>query len=503
MKGSAAPAPSREIGRNERRPNILWYCSDQQRWDTIHALGNPHIVTPAVDRLCADGVAFTRAYAQSPICTPARATFMTGRYPASHHVYRNGNAWFPPHEKLVTRLFADAGYDCGLAGKLHLSAAKHYEQRPDDGYRVFHWSHHPTPDQAFGHAYETWLRHEKKVDPRELYAGVNYFCGPGVPADLHQTTWCSEMAIRFITEERDRPWLFSVNPFDPHAPFDAPPEYRSRYDPGSLPLPAFRDSDLERQRAFAAIDQQTKAADDPRVRRRIVPVSAGDHDAIASARKEYDALEVKASYYAMISLLDHEFGRIVDALRATGQLDDTIVIYTSDHGELLGDHGLILKGCRFFDGLVRVPLVIAWPEHFRPGLVSDALVETIDLAPTLLEAAGLDVPENMQGRSLVPILSGQADPARHKAHVISEYYDAMGGHADHSHASMVFDGRWKSVVYHGHPVGELFDTAADPQEFDNLWAAPGADALKLDRLKYHVDAMMATISAGPPRFVDY
>ncbi|MBK9609459.1 MAG: sulfatase-like hydrolase/transferase [Betaproteobacteria bacterium] len=113
-----------------RQPNILWYCTDQQRWDTIRAVGQPHIETPTLDWLCANGVAFDRAYSQSQICTPARASFLTGRYPASHHVYRNGNAYFPAHEKLVTRIFADAGYDCGLVGKLHLTAAKYYESAP-------------------------------------------------------------------------------------------------------------------------------------------------------------------------------------------------------------------------------------------------------------------------------------------------------------------------------------------------------------------------------------
>lgn len=486
-----------------KHPNILWYCTDQQRWDTVHALGNRHIRTPTLDRLCADGVAFTRAYTQSPICTPARATFLTGRYPAAHQVHRNGNAYFPTHEKLVTKMFAESGYDCGLVGKLHLSAARHYETRPDDGYRVFYWSHHPTPDAARGHDYETWLRCDKHVDPIELYAPINYFCGPGVPAELHQTTWCSEIAIRFITEQRDGPWLLSVNPFDPHAPFDAPPEYLAKIDASKLPLPAFREGDLERQAAFAAIDQQTSVALDPRLRKKIVPRSEGDHDSIASAPREYDALEVKANYYAMIMLIDDQLGRIVDALRSTGQLDDTIIVFHSDHGELLGDHGLILKGCRFFDGLVRVPLIFRWPQRFVRGLASDALVETIDLAPTLLEAAGMSIPHGMQGRSLMPILEGRAEPTVHKRHVISEYYDAMGGHADHTHGSMVFDGRYKSMVYHGHAVGELYDHASDPHEFENLWDAPHARALKGERIKAHLDAMMSTIGIGPPRSANY
>jgi arylsulfatase len=486
------------------RPNILWYCSDQQRYDTIRALGQPHIETPQLDALCASGVAFKRAYTQSPICTPARATVLTGRYPASHHVYRNGNAWFPAHEKLVTKLFAEAGYDCGLVGKLHLSAAKRFEVRPDDGYRAFWWSHHPTPDAARGHDYETWLRHEKKVDPLALYEPINYFCGPGIPAELHQTTWCSEMAVRFVTEQRDGPWLLSVNPFDPHAPFDAPPEYLARVKAASLPLPLFREGDLERQKAFAAIDQQTILAEDPHIRRTIPPIAAGDHDAIASRPpREYDALEVKANYYAMIMLIDDQLRRIVDVLRDTGQLENTIIVYMSDHGELLGDHGLILKGCRFFDGLVRVPLIFSWPGRFSAGVASEALVETIDVAPTLLDAAGLPVPEPMQGRSLMPILTGQAHPHRHKPHIVSEYYDAIGGLPDHTHASMVFDGRWKSVVYHGHAIGELYDLAEDPGEFENLWDRPEHASQKCDRLKYHLDAMMATISAGPPRRDNY
>lgn len=489
-----------------RRPNILWYCSDQQRWDTVAALGQTHIATPTLDALCAGGVAFSRAYTQSPICTPARTSFLTGRYPASHHVYRNGNAWFPDHETLVTRLFADAGYDCGLVGKLHLTAAKHYERRPDDGYRVFHWSHHPHPDFTRGHDYENWLRHEKKVDPVALYAPHNAFCAPGVSAEYHQTTWVSEMAIRFISEQRNGPWLLSLNPFDPHAPFDAPPEYLARVDPEALPMPLFRDGDIERQRDFLAIDQQTKVAVDPRRRVKAARVIETEHDLVASAPpREYDALEVKANYYAMIMLIDDQLRRIIEALRDTGQLENTIIVYMSDHGELLGDHGLILKGCRFFDGLVRVPLIFSWPEELQAGLRSDALVESIDVAPTLLEAAGLAIPHAMQGRSLLPLMRGQAHPHRHKMAVVSEFKDSIGGpqHGDHSHGSMVFDGRFKSVIYHGHRIGELYDTSADPGEFDNLWDDPGARDLKLERLKFHLDAMMATVHAGPERSVAY
>src|SRR5690554_3302614 len=203
---------------NNSRPNILWYCTDQQRYDTICALGNKYIHTPNLDRLTQNGVAFTNTYTQCPVCTPSRATFLTGKYPATHHVQRNGNDYFPSSEVLVTKLMADAGYDCGLIGKLHLSRCDgRTERRPEnDGYRVYKWSHHPNPDYPEGHDYADWLKEEKGVDPIELYRKLSGSVGVGVPAELHQTTWCSEMAIRFIKEDRKRPWLLSVNPFDPH-----------------------------------------------------------------------------------------------------------------------------------------------------------------------------------------------------------------------------------------------------------------------------------------------
>jgi arylsulfatase A-like enzyme len=486
-----------------KRPNILWVCTDQQRWDTICALGNAHIRTPAMDSLCASGTAFTRCYTQSPICTPSRASMMTGRYPATHQVQRNGNAYWPAHETLVTKRLADAGYDCGLIGKLHLSAAKYHEQRTDDGYRVFHWNHHPTPDAARGDAYEHWLRHEKGVDPQALYRDKGAFCGPGVPAELHQSTWCAEMAIRFITDRRDGPWCLSLNFFDPHAPFDAPPEALAKIDAPNLPLPLWQDSDGERWVDFQGVDQQQVRPQDPRIRHteQPPPPAERDHDKVASHVPEgYDALQVKANYYAMIEHLDAQLGRILAALRDSGQEQDTLILFHSDHGEMLGDHGLVLKGCRFFDGLVRVPMIWSWPGHVKAGQVSEALVELVDICPTLLEAAGVEIPWTVQGKSLLPILDGRADPAHHKSHVICEFNDAIGIERDHSHGTMVFDGRYKSIIYHGHPIGEIFDQRVDPDEFTNLWHDI---ALRAERLQFHLDAMAATSSAGPPRSSGY
>lgn len=487
------------------RPNILWYCTDQQRSDTIRILGNPHVRTPVLDRLAASGVAFRRAYCQSPVCTPSRATFLTGRYPATHHVHRNGNAYFPPSEVLVTRILADAGYDCGLIGKLHLSRARGHERRANDGYRVFLWSHHPLPNlDPAHHAYHRWLVDEKGVDPVVLYGRLQGFCGPGVPVEYHQTTWSTEMALRFIAERRDGPWLLSMNPFDPHPPFDPPAGHLARYDPRTLPLPLFRESDLERQRAFRGVAQQSLEASDPSGEADAPDPTASAEDRLATAYAppaRFNGRQVKAAYYAMIELIDEQLGRILDALAATGQLENTLIVFHSDHGELLGDHGLLYKGCRFFEGLVHVPLIVAWAGQIRAGVVSDALVELVDLAPTLLEAAGLPVPSFMQGRSLLPLLTGAAPPHEHKPHVVAEYNDALGSArvATPTHASMYFDGRYKSVVYHGLDLGELFDLQADPGEFDDLWGRRDAADFRGDVLRHHFDAIMATSSAGIER----
>ena len=483
-------------------PNILWYCTDQQRYDTIRSLGNAHIRTPNLDRLAAQAVAFTNAYTQCPICTASRASFLTGRYPASHHVHRNGNEFFPSGETLVTRLLADAGYDCGLVGKLHLSRSwERTEVRPDDGYRMFHWSHHPHPDWPVGHDYDDWLR-SKGVDPHEIYeARDNEHYGPGLPAEYHQTTWCAERTIEFITEKRDGPWLMSVNPFDPHPPFDPPQEYLDRYDPQKMPYPLFRETDIEHQKAFAAVDQQTIEAVNP-----LVP---GSYDAVAHASPSfrdsasdppvgYDARLIKACYYAMIELIDHQFGRIVEALDATGQLENTLIIFTSDHGELLGDHGLLYKGCRFYEALVHVPLMISWPGRFQAGETSTALVELVDLAPTLLESAGLPVPDTMQGKSLASLLRGKSRPDYHKPHVICDYNDALD-RPDATHGTMYYDGRYKSIVYHGHSLGELYDLQEDPGEFNDLWNDPHFSDLKAELLLKHFDAIMVTSDAGVPR----
>ena len=170
----------------------------------------------------------------------------------------------------------------------------------------------------------------------------------------------------------------------------------------------------------------------------------------------------------------------------------------SDHGEALGDHGLIQKGCRFYDNAVRVPLILSWPGRFQAGLRSPALVELTDLAPTFLDAAGIEAPHWIQGRSLLPLLTGAAPSEHHRDFVRSEYYDAVDM-PDNTHATMYRDDRYKLVVYHGHDLGELYDMQVDPDEHDNLWDVPDRQALKNDLLLRSFDATVFAVDHGEPR----
>ncbi len=467
----------------DTRPNVLWVCTDQQRYDTIHALGNRHINTPCIDAFVSKGVSFTNAFTQSPVCTPSRAAFMTGRYPRTTKCRQNGQA-LPPNEKLVSRLFADAGYTCGLAGKLHLATCANgvVETRIDDGYHVFHWSHHPQPDWP-ENAYTQWL-HSKGTSWEALYSGPSTgYIKHGVPEEYNQTTWCADKTIEFIREQNGDPWFFSYNCFAPHHPFDPPAEYLARYNPDEIPLPKSRPDELAAKTTYQQLDSR---------------FAHNDPDGYDITRMtDRDKREVIAAYYAMVELIDKQFGRMVAALEETGQLENTLVIFMSDHGEMLGDHGLFLKGPHFYDEAVRVPLIFSWKDRFAAGLRADCLMELIDIAPTLLEAAGIEVPDYIQGRSLMPILLAQADARQHRDYVFSEYYNAWTH--KHSYGSMLRTHDEKIIVYHGTDQGEMYDLKADPDEFENLWDDPRHTERKLRLIKGCFDASVFTMDPAPPR----
>ena len=475
-------------------PNILWICTDQQRFDSLGCAGQGAVETPHLDALAASGARFTHAYCQSPVCTPSRASFLTGRYPRTTRCRQNGQA-IPADERVVVRLLKDAlGHSAGLSGKLHLSPANPSacpttERRIDDGYDVFQWSHHPDPDWPTN-AYIQWLKGRGVAYETPPLEGSRYVC-EGMPEAYHQTTWCAQMAMEFIEASAsfERPWIYTVNTFDPHHPFDPPREYLARHLErlSEIPLPSYHEGELLTKPRFQRLDHEG-AYHNPE----LYPFTA---------MGEADHRLIRAAYWAMIELIDAQVGRILEALEATGQRERTLVVFMSDHGELLGDHGLYLKGPYFYEPAIRVPLIVSWPGVVQPAVVDD-LVELVDVAPTLMEASGLPVPERMQGRSLWPRLLGRGGAGRED--VYCAYYNAMPWHKEPmAHATMVRMREHKLVVFHGLGEGELYDLRADPAETWNLWSEPGMRDVKLDLYARLCDRMAWTVDPMPVRQSDW
>lgn len=480
-----------------QRPNILWLCTDQQRTDTLGCYGNPLVATPNIDRLAAMGVLFEQAYCQSPVCTPSRASFLTGRYPRTTRCRQNGQK-IPADEKLVSKMFAENGYLCGLAGKLHLApchpdVCPGVEARIDDGYQSFDWSH-----AVGGHAwalddYLQWLDDRGAALRREPIEGVRQTFYGNDPEE-RQSTWCTDRALRFMRASRKfgHPWFMSVNFYDPHHPFDPPRELMDKYMAlgEQIPLPHYAEGELAGKPVYQRMDSEkaynTNAA----------------FDYAKMTEREHRA--ARASQWAMLEHLDTQVGRLLEALEASGELGHTIIVFMSDHGEMLGDHGIYWKGPYFYQELVRVPLIVAWPGRIASGVRSEALVELVDLAPTLLEAAGLPIYAGIQGKSLWPLLTGARDSGTHRDSVYCEYYNAQPWHPDlPPQATMVFDGRCKLVRMHASKEGELYDLQADPEEYRNLYDVAQYAEAKTRLLELLSDRMAWTVDPLPERLADW
>lgn len=476
------PHPPEELNGG-RMPNILWICPDMQRFDTIEGLNNQYIHTPNLKKLMAESVTLTHTYVQNPVCSPSRASFLTGRYPHTTGLRALGQR-IRPDERLVTKMLSDAGYACGLSGKLHLSPTfgGRLEDRIDDGYSVFKWSHDISNTWPGHNMWRTWLS-EKGIKIPEPTRGQGPVWGMPLDPKYTQTAWCSDMAIEFIRGQRQfNPWLMSVNIYQPHAPYWPTAEYLSHYHPEDIPSPNYHEGELDNKPIYQQIDHKG---------------ASGGHGLSFTKTSDYDHRKIKAAYYAMIEQIDTEVGRMLDALEESGQADNTIVIFMSDHGEMLGDHGIFLKGPYFYEGAIRVPMIIRWPGKYKAGLRSDALVEMVDLAPTLLEAAGIPIPVGVQGRSLTPLLTGQN--REHRDSIYCEYFDSLALYNPPPMATCVRTDQYKLVYYQKLSSGELYDLQKDPSETHNLWDSPNARPAREEMLHILVSRMVDTVDPIPER----
>lgn len=472
----------------DSRPNILLICTDQQRYDTIGTYPGSAAITPNLVELAEHGVVFDHAYAPSPMCAPSRASMLTGEYPSSHGLWANG-VTLPRGRSLVSRELADAGYRTGLVGKLHLAAAHQgmTEERVDDGFEVFKWAHDPfhgSPENA----YHAWLREKH---PEQWAAAQQDILTPDatgfkhantrfdeMPTEAHYSTWVTEEVVDFIEEEDDRPFFVIANYFDPHHPFAAPDEYLEMYPPGSVAPPVGG-----REELASKPPRQTDASDSSYV--------GHGPSYVDFTPEQLD--EIRRIYYAMVTLVDDGVGRIMEAVRARAGGRDTLVVFVSDHGEMLGDHALLLKGPMLYDVAVRVPLIVSMPGRLPEGTRENGFVSVQDLATTFRVAAGLEPYQRDQGIDLLAVGNGEA-PARKYAWC--EYRNSGYPYQPPAHTTMLRRHDFKIVVWHGDPdegwptTGELYDMVNDPDELVNLWDDPAYRETRLELMQAVADLQM-------------
>ncbi len=466
---AGAPAVARA---DDGRPNVLVLMTDQQRFDTLGCYGARAIETPNLDRLAADGVLFERCYVNNPICTPSRASMLTGKSVPGHGVYRLYDN-LPESEQLFTKRLQSHGYHTALIGKLHVSGRLYEATRrhPGDGFDSYEWCMEPSLHlESPFNGYRQWL---EKVSPqhlerlRKLGRKLTH-----TPREVHMTHWAAERTIQFIREARlDQPFFCLTSIFDPHNPYDGyPEEMRGKVRTDLLPEPLPVSGDMARKPYGVRCEHER------------------GYLGAFSKFSRADLMKMRAGYFASIALMDLEFGRILQALEEKGIADNTLVVFVSDHGDMLGDHGLMVKGAHFHEGGVRVPFLMRWPGHIRAGGRCSWPVQPHDIAATVLSAAGCLTEDARklipESQDLVPLSAGRTAGARDYAVCCYRNSGTFlgGGYANPEiHATMFTDRRYKLNLYHtpGEPAGQLFDLVKDPREQNDLWSDPNARDARL------------------------
>lgn len=470
------------------RPNVLLICTDQHRYDVISTHPGSTAITPHLAQLAAEGTVFDHCYASNPVCAPTRASMLTGQLPSTHGLWSNG-VRLPRPEDLVSHQLAETGYRCGLIGKLHLSAAfqGRTEHRLDDGFETFESAHDPfhgSPENAY-HLWlqkkhpELWTVAERDlVHPDDENFKHRDTAFDAMPTEAHYSTWVSEQTTEFIEAADDRPFFCMANFYDPHHPFVAPQEYLDRYPVGSVPPPVGGIEELTGKPGW-----QTEASG----------CSYAGHGPSFTDYSPEEIDTIRRTYYAMVSLVDDSIARILESLRASGTDRDTMVIFTSDHGEMLGDHALLLKGAMMYECAVRVPMIIRWPGHVPAGDRVNDFIGSHDVARTIRCATGLPDHPRDQGIDLVGVAAGDR-AARSEA--ITQYRDSGYPTDPAIHTTMLRTATHKLVVHHSESSrphgGELYDLDRDPDELDNLFGSSGATEIQMELYRRLVDVTFQT-----------
>ena len=474
-----------------RRPNILLITSDQHRGDCYGFEGRK-VKTPHLDMLARDGTRFSTCITPNVVCQPSRASMLTGLLPSSHGVSDNGiDLPESTGEAGFAGTLSRAGYATAMIGKAHYStyftftptgtpeciqSSANFGAKWTGPYMGFekadmmllghnHWLPFRAPQ---GLHYEHWYHSDGRGDEKDrMYAGYT----PRTPAPQtfhsqlpeawHNSTWVGNQTIDFIRANRDQPFCAWASFPDPHHPFDAPEPWSKLHDAEEVDIPEHRTRDLDRRPWWhrAAIEN--------------LPKLSGD---LLKLRSEYSRIpeltenqlrELTANYYGMISLIDHNVGRILTELHDQGLADNTIVIFTTDHGDWLGDHGLVLKGPMMYDGLLRVGMLIRGPGIPAGGIIRDP-VSTVDLFSTILDYAGVTAENATDSRSVRPLIEGKEN----RDFAYNEW-DLRGGRVGvELDLRTVRTHRYRMTLEMGSKAGELYDLQEDPKEMVNRYGDP-------------------------------
>ncbi len=422
------------------RPNILFIMVDEMRWDAMRCEKHPVVETPNLDRLAREGVRFARSYTVSPVCSPARASAFTGRYAHTHGVTTNEAPAYRG-EIFLPSILKHYGYDTAISGKLHFTPA-----RFDYGFDRF-WSYMaegPTPElgysaylkQKYG-APAKWPKMPGTCpwpeDPLGRDVGVFRY-----PIEDFETEWITDRAVDYLRSRRaaGRPWFLFASYLKPHSPSVEPQPWFGRYDPAKIPVPKLP---LNAREIRAARTGQSKRffVDDERMVR-----------------------AMSAIYYGSVAHVDNQVGRLLGELDKLGMAGNTLVLFTADHGNMLGDRGRWFKAVQY-EGSARVPLLWKGPKGSpeNGGRAVEQVVENTDLLPSILEAAGIPVPEGVQGRSFLKLARGREPDWKNRC-----YSQLQSG--------MLVDGQWKLIEnsLDGSGALELYHLRNDPKEERNLAA---------------------------------
>jgi arylsulfatase A-like enzyme len=499
------------------RPHIVFVMSDQQRYDTIGALGFPHVDTPNLDRLARDGAVFTHCYITAPSCVPSRCSLFQGYYPHTTGVYKNGDHW---SETWVADL-ADAGYRCVNVGKMHtvpFAAPAGFHERytveNKDRYLEgrFYFDEWDKALRARGLVKQQRELYRQRDDYRHRMGAFAW----ELDADMQSDNFVGGLAAWWLrTYPLQQPLFLQVGFPGPHPPYDPTPDFLNRYLDRELPMRRYTQEEIDAQ------PEPMRA-----LRRHMFRV---DHDSVfhlPEPTPEQRRFQ-RAAYLANVSMIDENVGSIVTALAEQEMLDDTVIIFVSDHGDCLGDHGQIQKW-NMYEEVVRVPAIMWWGEtvrrHFglRAGEGVDSLVSLMDFGPTILDLAGARRDPEQEAVSLLSLLGeapahGGAGPKVRSTPNAAETPDASADapamstsdsawdvgpgrppfvrsdgtreyvFAEHGRdnileatdvMTMVRDERWKLVTFSGYDEGQLFDLRDDPDERLNRWDDPGASGEK-------------------------